>query len=88
MSAELVMPTALVDESYTHPDKRQVFEHMVWLRNTADEGRRFAFWKQYILDRHPDKHPERDAPELKETFIHMAECVDFAKRLKPWLVHP
>ena len=57
---------------------------MVGLKTGASREDRFAWYKQYLLDHHADKHPEWG--DMTETIIRQIALCDFVKRARPWFL--
>ena len=82
-----VLPMALIQESNTHPDKHALFTYLAWLKQNKNESERKLFYKQYLLEHHPDHHMDwRESEAMVDFVVHQTSLCDYAKRLKKWLV--
>ena len=64
-------------------EKQSIIRYMVWLKSGASRQDRYAWYKQYLLDHHADKHPEWTMTEI---IIRQVALCDFVKRARPWFL--
>ena len=67
------------------PVKRTIKDYMTWLVTKPREERRL-WWKGYLLEHHPDHHPEWRATDATDIILRETALCDFVKRARPWLL--
>ena len=72
-------------EADSDPDKLTIMKYMAWLVAKPREERRL-WWKSYLLEHHPDHHPEYRAAGATETSLHETALCDYVKRARPWFL--